>query len=164
MINILDEQADRAHQGRKIDPYLISAAIDFFRTYADRTHHGKEEDIFFRELAAKPLTNEHKLMMQELIQEHVLARSMVNSLNEANKLYAQDASSYLDEVVKLLRDVVEFYPQHIKKEDEQFFFPALNYLTQEEQDEMLKDFWEFDRKLIHEKYQKVVEGLTMFKR
>lgn len=25
------------------DPVFIEKAVDFFRTYADRTHHGKEE-------------------------------------------------------------------------------------------------------------------------
>jgi hypothetical protein len=38
-----------------------------------------------------------------------------------------------------------------------FFFPLLDYFSQQEQDRMLQEFWEFDRKLIHEKYRSVVE-------
>ena len=37
-------------QTQKIDPLLVDKAVDFIRTYADRTHHGKEEDILFRGL------------------------------------------------------------------------------------------------------------------
>ena len=33
------------------------------------------------------------------------------------------------------------------------------YLTDEEGQSMLAEFWEFDRKMIHEKYKTVVEGL-----
>jgi hypothetical protein len=33
------------------------------------------------------------------------------------------------------------------------------YLNKKEQDDMLEEFWEFDRMLIHEKYQDIVEGL-----
>jgi hypothetical protein len=31
------------------------------------------------------------------------------------------------------------------------------YFSEEEQQAMLAEFWEFDRKMIHEKYKKVVE-------
>lgn len=33
----------------------------------------------------------------------------------------------------------------------------MDYFTRQKQDAMLQEFWEFDRKLIHEKYQKVGE-------
>jgi hypothetical protein len=33
------------------------------------------------------------------------------------------------------------------------------YLTDEEDQAMLAEFWQFDRKMIHEKYGSVVEGL-----
>ena len=35
------------------DPVLINGTVDFIVTYADKTHHGKEEDILFRELESK---------------------------------------------------------------------------------------------------------------
>jgi hypothetical protein len=35
----------------------------------------------------------------------------------------------------------------------------MEYFTKEEQDEMLGEFWEFDRKMIHEKYTKVLDLL-----
>ncbi len=33
----------------------------------------------------------------------------------------------------------------------------MDYFGEEQQEEMLDKFWEFDKKLIHEKYGKVVE-------
>jgi len=33
----------------------------------------------------------------------------------------------------------------------------MNYFTDAEKDAMLNEMWEFDRKMIHEKYTKVVE-------
>jgi hypothetical protein len=45
------------------------------------------------------------------------------------------------------------------KEDKSFFYPSLEYFSKEEQDQMLQEFWEFDRKLIHEKYQKIVDDI-----
>jgi len=34
---------------------------------------------------------------------------------------------------------------------------CMQYFTRKEQDDMLGEFWEFDKKLIHEKYRKSVE-------
>ncbi len=35
------------------NPIFVETIVDFIKTYADRTHHGKEEDILFIELAQK---------------------------------------------------------------------------------------------------------------
>src|SRR4030067_2195300 len=57
-----------------VDPVFIDTAVDFIHTYADRCHHGKEEDLLFKALAAKDLSPEHRRAMDELIQGHVYAR------------------------------------------------------------------------------------------
>jgi hemerythrin-like domain-containing protein len=46
-----------SHQ-KKVHPQFIYAVIDFFRTYADEYHHGKEEDILFLEMKKKELVPE----------------------------------------------------------------------------------------------------------
>jgi hypothetical protein len=40
-----------------------------------------------------------------------------------------------------------------------FFTASRTYFSDEEDKAMLAEFWEFDRKMIHEKYKSVVEGL-----
>jgi hemerythrin-like domain-containing protein len=62
----------------------------------------------------------------------------------------------------LARQLTDFYPKHIEKEDKHFFYPCQEYLTKEEQEKMLVEFWEFDRKMIHEKYNKVFEEYDQF--
>jgi hemerythrin-like domain-containing protein len=84
---------------------------------------------------------------------------MVGALVEARQGYMHSNAAALKDVIDLLERLVDFYPAHIEKEDKHFFYPILDYFSKEEQDKMLLEFWEFDRKLIHEKYQKMVEGL-----
>ena len=159
LVSVLSVELKQIDASRKADVDLLTAAVDFFRTYADRTHHGKEEDILFRDLEKKPLSAEHARIMKELIEEHVYARKTVGALVDAkNKYKAGDAES-LKDIVKDLKELIRFYPTHIEKEDKHFFYPILDYFSKQEQDDMLAEFWEFDRKLIHEKYQKIVEGL-----
>ena len=78
---------------------------------------------------------------------------------EAKERYLKGEDT-LQEVIAYLKELAQFYPQHIKKEDKNFFYPCMNYFTKEEQDKMLSEFYEFDRNMIHEKYRKVVEKLT----
>ena len=49
--------------------------------------------------------------------------------------------------------------EHIKKEDKIFFPDSEKYFSEDELEELLNEFLEFDRTMIHEKYKLVVEEL-----
>jgi hemerythrin-like domain-containing protein len=159
MISIIKDVLVQIESSQKVDPVFVDTAVDFIRTYADRTHHGKEEDILFRNLSKRALSAEDQRIMQELIEEHVFGRRTTKALIEANTRYRKGDESALADIAKQLRTLVGFYPKHIEKEDK-VFFPAYRvYLTDEEDQTMLAEFWEFDRQMIHEKYRSLVEGL-----
>jgi len=157
MLNVIQHELERVEQTQSIDPYFVDKAVDFIRVYADRTHHGKEEDILFRDLWKKQQSNEVWQMMDELIEDHVFARNTTKALVEANMRYRRGHGAALGEVTARLRTLLDFYPKHIKKEDEIFFPATRAYFTEEEDQAMLAEFWEFDRKMIHEKYKSVVK-------
>jgi hemerythrin-like domain-containing protein len=144
---------------RQANTLLIDTLVDFFHTYADRTHHGKEEEILFRDLANKELSPEDARLMQELIEEHKLARKMVGELVQARKDYADSREGALQTILDKMNTLLGFYPTHIAKEDKVFFPNSERYFSEEEQAAMLAEFWEFDRRMIHEKYRAVVEAL-----
>ena len=159
MISLIKEALVQIESTRKVDPLLVDTAVDFIRMYADRTHHGKEEDILFRDLGKRPMSVEDQRVMDELIQEHVFGRQTTKALVEANTRYRSGEASALADIADKLRTLVEFYPKHIEKEDKVFFPASRVYFTDEEDQAMLAEFWEFDRKMIHEKYKSVVEEL-----
>jgi len=159
MIALMDKEIAKMKKYGKANPIFIDIAVDFIRMYADRTHHGKEEDILFRDLEKKDLSPNHSKIMEELVEEHVMARIMVGKLVDAKNQYEKGNVRVLDEIIGLMVKLTEFYPKHIEKEDKHFFIPVMKYFTQEEQDAMLEEFWEFDKTLIHEKYKIVVENL-----
>jgi hemerythrin-like domain-containing protein len=137
---------------------FIDAVVDFLRTYADRCHHGKEEDILFRELASKPLSVEHRRVLDELVAEHAFARTTTERLVEARNLYAAGGVSALADITACLHMFVEFYPKHIAKEDQGFFRPVMSYFTAAELSRMLAAENEFDRRFVQVMYTKAVEG------
>ena len=134
MISLIGHESSRIADERKVDPVFIDTAVDFIRTYADRTHHGKEEDVLFRDLEAKDLSDEHRGVMDELVQEHVTARKTVGELVEAKERYLQGEAAALDTILEKLDALVEMYPEHIRKEDEDFFLPVMEYFGQAERD------------------------------
>jgi hemerythrin-like domain-containing protein len=156
MIDVMKEELLLIEKEKKVDPEFIEIAVDFIRTYADRCHHGKEEDILFRDLGGKKLTDEHRRTMEELTEEHRWARKVTGRLVEANTRYVQGNREALSVIGDCIKTLVEFYPRHIEKEDRHFFIPCMDYFTDAEKGAMLREEWEFDKTLIHEKYRNMV--------
>jgi hemerythrin-like domain-containing protein len=142
-----------------VDPVFIDTAVDFMRTYADHCHHGKEEDILFAELAPKELPADLKKIQDELIEEHKLARELTKELVKAKEDYLREEPDAVNHILFCLDKLTAMYPKHIHKEDEHFFISCMGHFTQEEKDAMLARMWEFDRRLIHEKYEGTVAAI-----
>ena len=157
MIRVIKRETEALGAAGKVRPEFIDRAVDFIRTYADRCHHGKEEDILFCLLEEKALSIEHRRIVEELKEEHARARSLTSRLVAAKARYVLGEHGALDEIKTAMRELVEFYPVHIEKEDRHFFIPCMEYFSIHEQDDMLDEFSEFDRRLIHEHYRSVVE-------
>ena len=48
MARLFKVEIEKNTEQKSVNTGFIDAAVDFFRTYADRTHHGKEENILFK--------------------------------------------------------------------------------------------------------------------
>ncbi len=141
-----------------ISPGFVEAVIDFMRFYTDATHHGKEEEIYFRDCAKKDLPEDERQLMEDLIREHELSRQALEGTARDLERYRR-GEDVLGPMLEKLQAWVEIYPRHIEKED-RYFFPAVEkYFSEPEEQAMLAEFGEFDRKLIHTKYRAVVEAL-----
>ncbi|KJS33406.1 MAG: cation-binding protein [Desulfatitalea sp. BRH_c12] len=159
MIALFDKALKQIDAAGKVDPVFIDTVVDFMRFYADRTHHGKEEDLLFQELRKRSLSAEDEKIMNELIEEHALGRRTTQALVDANIRYRSGDAAALSDIMANLRKLVAFYPGHIVKEDRIFFPSSRTYFTDEEDQAMLSAYWEFDRKMVHEKYNLLVKEM-----
>ena len=158
MLRSFESEISKINEQKKVNPLFIDTAVDFIRIYADRLHHGKEEDILFRDLMKKKLSPEHARIIDELMEDHRYARKTTGMLVDAKERYLKGENT-VEEVITLMKELARFYPVHIEKEDKHFFFPCQEYFSKEELDKMLAEFYEFDRKMIHEKYEKIVSRM-----
>src|SRR5512140_1425773 len=84
MLQVIKTVLVTTELNHEIDPVFVDTAVDFIRVYADRTHHGKEEDILFQKMKNKNLSDEDQRTMNELIGEHRYARQITEELVSAN--------------------------------------------------------------------------------
>jgi len=159
MIDLMSNEFVRMKKDGEADIVFIDYAVDFIKTYTDQCHHGKEEHILFRDLKKKRLSEDHARLVDTLIKEHVYGRELIGMLMNAKDRYAEGHKESLDEIAECFSKLVEFYPQHIEKEDKNLFVACLDYFSNDEEAGMLNEFNEFDRSMIHKKYQAVVDLL-----
>jgi len=158
MIRVIGAQLTQMEETGEVNLGFVEEAVDFIRTYTDSCHHGKEEDILFRDLKLKPLTGELKRILDELVNEHRQGREVVGELVKAKEQYIRGETEAISSIIACMRYLVDFYPKHIEKEDRHFFLPCMVYFTKQEKDAMLKEEMDFDRNFVHVKYKALVEG------
>jgi hemerythrin-like domain-containing protein len=157
MIALLEEKLSEYKKETSIDPIFISQAVDFMRVYADRLHHGKEEKILFKALEKKELKTEHAEMMAQLMEEHKWGREMVKNIENANQEWRNGDTEAYSKIIENLVNLTGFYPGHIQTEDKDFFKPVMDYFSEEERQEMIREEQEFDRNFIHFTYQDKID-------
>ena len=163
MIRVIQVRLEDIKTHNAVDPGQVDTIIHFIRSYADRCHHGKEEDILFRALKDKPLSSEHRRIMEELVEDHKLGRKITLSLLEANERYKKGDAAALSAIADGFRSLVEFYPKHIEKEDKHFFIPLMDYFSPEEKEALIKEGYEADSRLLHEEFVDMVKSLGVMK-
>ncbi len=153
--------ADQLEGGEPVDVSLLESIVVFLRTFADRLHHGKEESFLFPALIRRGVPSQG-CPIGGLTMEHQKGRVMVGELADAIRGYAAGEPPARENLVKSLRALVAFYPNHIWKEDYLLFPLAGKVLTPEDQQELMDKFETVERELgldVHEGFDKVAAEL-----
>jgi hemerythrin-like domain-containing protein len=108
--------ADQLAVGVDLDIEVLHGIVEFMRTYADRCHHGKEEDLLFPVLERRGVPM-RGCPVGALLGEHTLGRTLVGGLAEAMDANSKVSLEAKDALIRGLRGIVDLYPNHIWKED-----------------------------------------------
>lgn len=128
---------------------LILDGIDMIRTYADRYHHAKEEDILFKYF------DQDSQILQVMYQDHTTGREHVKAMLEA--LECKDKKTLGDHLMAYR----ELLAEHIKKEDT-ILYPWMDgSLSTRQIGELFAKFSEVDDQMDFrpEKYEQFVAKL-----
>jgi hemerythrin-like domain-containing protein len=160
LLNKLKIKIEEIKKTRDVQGNFIDLLTDFFITYIDVYHHGKEENLMFEILKQKHLTVHHKNSMNLLIEQHDLGRKLIEKIiiTSANYFKIKDQ----DQITKLIELLTQFhktYIEHAQFEDNIFFKEVTNYFTEEEKEQLTQDFFKFNIKMINEKYKTLIDML-----
>jgi hemerythrin-like domain-containing protein len=139
MLDGLDETARQLLAGGSVSPATRDGLLEFFQLFADRCHHGKEEELLFPLLERKGLPREGG-PISVMLSEHDLGRDLIKEMaassadcdkasHPARERWARAAERYS----MLLRE-------HILKENNVLFEMAEEMLTPDEQSALAADF------------------------
>lgn len=157
LIDLVEKRRDALADGADPDPEFISDAVYFLRTYTDRCHHGKEEDILFPALEGKDLAGEDEQIIQRLVDDHARSRELMHALEAASARHADGDEGAAGTILDVYTELADMYRDHIDVEDHEFFIPAMGYLSENEQEEMVQQMLEFDSKLLNTLYEERLE-------
>jgi hemerythrin-like domain-containing protein len=148
---------DSMRKSKDLDARFIDLFTDFFTTYIDIYHHGKEENLMFEKLKKKQLSQSHKEIIDLLLKQHNLGRELVEKIIILSAENLKGKSVNLQEILDLLEKFHKLYIEHAALEDNSFFPQAINYFKDDEKEQLLQDFFKFNIKLIDQKYKALIE-------
>ncbi len=157
MIAGLEIERDSIQASGKVRHDFLATAVDFFHVYGDKSHHGKEEDILFRRFSGKPLSIEHRRTMSLLIDDHSIMRSYIRMLDGGRERSLRNSPGASREIIETIEKIRLLYAKHIETEEKHFFYPAMDYFSEEEQAQMIQDFYDYDQTIDKEKYESMVK-------
>jgi hemerythrin-like domain-containing protein len=162
MLAILGSVSDRIEAGRKVDPAHLESAVEFVRVFADKCHHGKEEDLLFPEMVKAGIPKEGG-PIGVMIAEHVQGRAFISALAAAIPGYRAGEKRATEAVVKNARGYAALLGPHIYKEDHILYPMADRVLRPETQEELAAGFARVEEEIVghgvHERFHELLDEL-----
>ena len=163
VLTCLEKITEEANSSGKLNEESATQAIDVIRTFADKCHHGKEENHLFATLVEKGVPKEGGPVGQMLV-EHEQGRAFVKGMADNIPEAATGNSEALRKFTQNSQGYVQLLRAHIQKEDGVLFPMANKILSEEDQVQLVKAFEvvESDHmgKGTHEKYLAIIASLA----
>ncbi len=138
---VLEKVAARLAGGNPVARGTVDRLVEFFRNFADRCHHGKEEAMLFPALEAAGLPREGG-PTGVMVYEHEEGRACVRGIAGAAARLAADPAA-AGEIVQHARQFISLLRAHIDKENDVLFIMADSILSPEAQKELLDRYGRF---------------------
>ena len=163
VLNCLEKMVEQGDGTGKLAAQSAEQAVDFFRNFADRCHHGKEESHFFPAMEAKGFSRDCG-PTRVMLYEHDLGRQHVGGMSDAlAALEAGDAAAP-QRFAEHARAYIDLLREHIQKEDHCLFSMADQAFSQADQQQLLDAFAQVEAEHMgvgtHEKYLQIANQLA----
>lgn len=118
-IDVVKKACCQIIEGREVDDADFRKMIEFARNYADKHHHGKEEQILFAEMTNRLGSIGTNLIQHGMLVEHDLGRRHILDLETALNQYKEEPKvDYKLEIIAGAAGYANLLTRHIEKENQ----------------------------------------------
>ena len=164
MLRILERICERMISGNRADTGHLDQIVEFLQVFADRCHHGKEEDILFPALERAGIPREGG-PIGVMLSDHDHGREYIRAMREALEELKKggDGTGGAEEFARAARGYIELLRGHITKENDVLFVMAEKKLSGEELARLFDSFEILEREKIgegkHEAFHRLLDDL-----
>jgi hemerythrin-like domain-containing protein len=160
---LLKNIADRLERGESVSIEKVISLLDFFRVFADKCHHAKEEKALFPKLETRGIPREGG-PIGVMLNEHEKGRTLQEQMRQALSDFLEAKAR--QNFVSSAREYITLLSQHIWKEDNVLFQMAKQILNKSDDMELEKSFESYEQEQIggdsHEQYHKLICELEAY--
>ncbi len=163
VLDCLEKMAECVEAGSPLDTAAASKALDFFRNFADRCHHGKEESHFFPAMEQKGFVRDGG-PTGVMLYEHELGRQRVAAMAQALASLKGGTAHAANGFAAAARAFISLLRNHIEKEDHCLFPMADQAFNDHDQAVLLEAFQRVETEHmgvgVHEGYIRMADELA----
>lgn len=163
MLRILDRICSRMDSGNSMDLKHLEGIVEFLRVFADRCHHGKEEDILFPAMEKAGIPRQGGPIGQ-MLHEHDRGRGCIQRMSDALEKMQGGDEGPRSSFCEAAREYSDLLKNHISKENEVLFPMAEKHLPQGSLEGMTEDFEKIETDRIgvgkHEEFHRMMDELA----
>lgn len=139
MLDALDQTSQQLLSGAEIPLSTLHGLLELFQLFADRCHHGKEEDLLFPLLQRKGMLRGGGPIGAMLF-EHDQGRELIREMAAGAAEYETSPGPAAKRWVAAAGNYSMLLREHIMKENDVLFCMAEQMLSPSEQESLAADF------------------------
>ncbi len=159
MLAVVEAAANRLQNDKEIPSDLMTSAVGFFRNFADKCHHGKEEDELFPTLEQRGVPRQGG-PIGVMLMEHDQGRAFIRGMGDAATKYAQGDKTATPALIQNALGYINLLRQHIAKENDILFAMADQILADADQTKLFDAFEQIEATRTgpgeHERYHAMI--------
>ena len=164
VLSCLEKMTGQFQTKKKLDSAVATDALKFIRNFADKCHHGKEEDRLFPALEKKDRFPRGCGPTEVMRAEHEHGRTLVHGMSDAIVDAKSDKAVAVERFARNARRYVALLREHIHKEDDCLFPNARMSLDEHEREALSLAFEKVEHEEMgvgtHEKFLALANSLA----
>jgi len=162
MLGIMGKIAENIQNGKEVEVKDVKDIVNFLRIFADKCHHGKEENILFPALLATGIPSENG-PIGVMLYEHTQGRTYIQEMNDGAEDWENHDAASAQSIANAMLNYSTLMQTHILKEENVLFVLANQRLSVPKQEEILAKFGQIEEEVvghgIHEKFHQLLDQL-----